>query len=273
MESKPILSHRDGAVQVLSFNNPAARNALTPELYAALPAALEAAQRDLGVGAIVLTGVGGAFCAGGDLKRLEQRRAMKPAERRAGIEGLHNLIRAIRDCGKPVIAAVEGSAAGAGLSIALACDMLVAARNASFSVAYVKVGLSPDGGATSFLSEFVSRQVLTELCLTGAPVKGERMQALGVVNRLAEAGGALTEAVALAQTMANGPARTIARIKSLCRRAGEHSLEAQLNFEADQMTDSLGDDEAAEGIRAFFEKRPADFSALRREPAGQPQQA
>jgi enoyl-CoA hydratase/carnithine racemase len=77
------------------------------------------------------------------------------------------MIRAIRDCGKPVIAAVEGAAAGAGLSIALACDLLVAARNASFSVAYVKVGLSPDGGATAFLSDFVSRQLLTELCLTG----------------------------------------------------------------------------------------------------------
>jgi enoyl-CoA hydratase/carnithine racemase len=266
MESKPVLSHREGAVRVLSFNNPAARNALTPELYAALPAALEEAQRDPGTGAIVLTGVGGTFCAGGDLKRLALRRAMKPDERRAGIEGLHGLIRAIRDCRKPVIAAVEGAAAGAGLSIALACDLLVAARNASFSVAYVKVGLSPDGGATAFLSEFVSRQVLTELCLTGSPVSGERMLALGVVNRLAEPGNALNEACALAKTMADGPERAIARIKSLCRHAGENSLEAQLDFEAQHMAASLGDDEAAEGIRAFFDKRPADFSALRRAP-------
>jgi enoyl-CoA hydratase/carnithine racemase len=262
--NEPVLVHRDGAVQLLSLNNPAARNALTPEVYTALPAALEQAQRDPDVGAVVLTGVGGAFCAGGDLKRLAQRRAMTPPERRAGIECLHDMIRAIRDCSKPVIAAVEGAAAGAGLSIALACDMLVAARNASFSVAYIKVGLSPDGGATAFLSGFVSRQLLTELCLTGRPVTGERMQTLGVVNRLVEPGRALTEAIAMAQSVAAGPERAAARIKSLCRHAGENTLEAQLDLEAQYMAESLGDDEAAEGIDAFFDKRPADFPALRR---------
>ena len=262
--NEPILARRDGAVQVLSFNNPAARNALTPEVYAALPAALAEAGRDPEVGAIVLTGVGSAFCAGGDLNRLAQRRAMTPPERRAGIESLHDMIRAIRDCSKPVIAAVEGAAAGAGLSIALACDMLAAARNASFSVAYIKVGLSPDGGATAFLSGLVSRQLLTELCLTGRPVTGERMHALGVANRLAEPGSALTEAIAMAQSLAAGPERAIARIKPLCRQAGENTLEAQLDLEAQYMTESLGDDESAEGIAAFFGKRPADFSALRR---------
>ncbi|MCP3728547.1 enoyl-CoA hydratase [Paraburkholderia sp. CNPSo 3272] len=261
--NEPILSHRDCAVQVLSFNNPGARNALTAEMYSALPAALAQAQQDPGVGAIVLTGVGEAFCAGGDLKRLAQRRAMTAAERRVGIEGLHDMIRAIRDCSKPVIAAVEGPAAGAGLSVALACDMLVAARNAMFSVAYVKVGLSPDGGATAFLSEFVSRQLLTELCLTGTPVTGERMHALGVVNRLVAPRTALLQAVAIAQVFARGPGRAIERIKRLCRCAGENTLEAQLDLEARCMTESLGDDEAAEGIAAFFEKRLADFSALR----------
>jgi enoyl-CoA hydratase/carnithine racemase len=262
--NEPILAHREGAVQVLTLNNPAARNALTPDVYAALPAALKQAQDDPEVGAIVLTGAGAAFCAGGDLKRLGQRRAMAQPERRAGIEHLHNMIRALRDCSKPVIAAVEGAAAGAGLSIALACDMLVVARNASFSVAYVKVGLSPDGGATAFLSEVVSRQVMTELCMTGRPVTGERMHALGVANRLAEAGGALTEAIGMAQALAAGPERAIARIKRLCRYAGENTLEAQLDLEADCMSESLGDDEAAEGIGAFFDKRPADFAALRR---------
>jgi enoyl-CoA hydratase/carnithine racemase len=262
----PILAHRDGAVQVLSFNNPAARNALTPEVYKALPAALDEAQRDAGVAAIVLTGVGGPFCAGGDLNRLAQRRAMTPPERRAGIEGLHDMIRAIRDCSKPVIAAVEGAAAGAGLSIALACDMLLTAPNASFSVAYVKVGLSPDGGVTALLSGFVSRQLLTEFCLTGRPVTGERMHALGVVNRLVERGNVLAEAIAMAQSLASGPERAIARIKILCRHAGENTLEAQLDLEARYMTESLGDDEAAEGISAFFEKRPPDFSTLRRTP-------
>jgi len=262
--NEPILVRRDGAVLVLTLNNPAARNALTPEVYAALPAALQQAQHDPEIGAIVLTGAGAAFCAGGDLNRLAQRRAMKPPERRAGIERLHDMIRALRDCSKPVIAAVEGAAAGAGLSLALACDMLVVARNASFSVAYVKVGLSPGGGATAFLSGLVSRQMMTELCLTGRPVAGERMHALGIANRLVEAGSALTEAIAMAQSLASGPERAIARIKHLCRRAGENTLEAQLDLEAQCMSESLGDDEAAEGIGAFFDKRLADFPALRR---------
>ncbi|WP_053572879.1 oxepin-CoA hydrolase, alternative type [Caballeronia cordobensis] len=262
--TQSILSRREGAVLVLSLNNPAARNALTTEMYHALPAALADAQRDPEVGAIVLTGVGGVFCAGGDLNRLAQRRAMTPPDRRAGVEVLHTMIRAIRDCTKPVIAAVEGAAAGAGLSIALACDLLVAARNASFSVAYVKVGLSPDAGATAFLSGCVSRQLLTELCLTGKPVAGDRMHALGVANRLAEPGSALPDALAMAQLLAAGPERAIARIKSLCRRAGENTLDAQLDLEADYMTESLGDDESAEGIGAFFGKRPADYVALRR---------
>src|SRR5215469_9609211 len=100
--SEPILARREGAVQVLSFNNPAARNALTTEMYKALPAALAEAQRDPDIGAIVLTGVGKIFCAGGDLNRLAQRRAMTPEDRRAGIELLHDLVRAIRDCSKPV---------------------------------------------------------------------------------------------------------------------------------------------------------------------------
>jgi len=165
--SEVLLTRREGAVLVLSNNNPAARNALSPEFYAALTQALAQAQADPAVGAIVLTGEGGHFCSGGDLRQLARRRELPVEERRAKLEGLHDLIRAVRDCRKPVIAAVEGAAAGAGLSLALACDMLVAAKNAVFSVAYVKVGLTPDGGATAFLAEFVSRQVLTELCLTG----------------------------------------------------------------------------------------------------------
>ncbi len=251
---------------MLVNNNPGARNAITPGFYAALTAGLADAQADTETGAIVLTGAGGFFCAGGDLNQLAKRRELSPAERRERLEGLHDLVRTIRDCAKPVIAAVEGGAAGAGLSLALACDLLVSARDAFFSVAYVKVGLSPDGGATAFLSEFVSRQVLTELCLTGDRVSAERLAALGAVNRLTDKGAAEGEAVALAARIADGPARAIGRIKALCRRAHRASLESQLDLEAQHMVASLGDDEAAEGIAAFFAKRPADFRALRRAP-------
>src|SRR5690606_17135059 len=143
---KTVLVSQEGAVRILTNSNPGARNAITPTLYAELSAALADAERDPEVGAVVFTGAGDFFCSGGDLNLLATRRELPVAERRQILEGLNNLIRALRDCSKPVIAAVEGGAAGAGLSMALACDMLVSARDAFFTVAYVKVGLTPDGG-------------------------------------------------------------------------------------------------------------------------------
>ncbi|MDA8445851.1 oxepin-CoA hydrolase, alternative type [Paracidovorax valerianellae] len=261
--TQPLMERREGAVLVLSNNNTAARNALSPAFYVALTQALADAQADPAVGAIVLTGEGGHFCAGGDLRQLAKRRELSIEERRAKLDGLHDLIRTVRDCEKPVIAAVEGAAAGAGLSLALACDMLVAARNAVFSVAYVKVGLTPDGGATAFLAEFVSRQVLTELCLTGERISGERLHALGAVNRLTEPGEALAGALALAGSVANGPQRAMARIKRLCRSAPQASLEEQLESEARFMVISQATQESREGIGAFLEKRTPDFTPLR----------
>lgn len=259
----PLLTRRQGNVLILSNNNVAARNALSPEFYAAVAAGLKEAAADPLIGAVVITGEGGHFCAGGNLNQLAKRRELPVEERRAKLEGLHDLVRQIRDFPKPVIAAVEGAAAGAGLSLALACDMLVAAKNSVFSVAYIKVGLTPDGGATAFLSEFVSRQVLTELCLTGERISGERMAQLGPVNRVTEPGGALDEAIALAQQVAQGPELATAWIKDLCRQAPRTTLEAQLELEAQYMVRSQETEESREGIGAFLEKRPADFVKLR----------
>lgn len=258
-----LLARTEGAVRVLVNSNPAARNAITPALYDQLPAALLDAARDPAIGAIVLTGAGGYFCAGGDLRQLATRHELAPQERRARIERLHALVRALRACPKPVIAAVEGGAAGAGLSLALACDMLVTARDASFSMAYVKVGLSPDGGATAFLARFLSRQLLTELCLLGDRIDAQRLHALGAVNRLSEPGAALAEALELAARVTQGPHRAGARIKQLCENAGAASLEQQLDLEAQLMVQSQGDDEAREGIAAFFARRDPDFVTLR----------
>ncbi len=264
--SDALLIRREGAVLVLSNNNVAARNALTLEFYLGVKAALQAAAADPTVGAVVLTGEGGHFCAGGDLRQLIKRRELPVSERRERLEGLHDLIRSVRDCPKPVIAAVEGAAAGAGLSLALACAMLVAARNAVFSVAYVKVGLTPDGGATAFLAEFVSRQVLTELCLTGDRITAERLNALGPVNRLAEPGQALDAALALARQVADGPTQAMARIKDLCRHAHRDGLENQLEREAGHMVLAQESAESLEGIGAFLDKRPADYVKLRHLP-------
>jgi enoyl-CoA hydratase/carnithine racemase len=262
-----ILMRQEGAVRILCNHHPAKRNAITPALYAELPTALALAQADDAVGAIVLTGSGDFFCSGGDLGQLALRRAMAPAQRRERLEGLHDLIRAIRDCNKPVIAAVEGGAVGAGMSIMLACDLLVVAKNARFSVAYAKVGLTPDGGVTAFLAQFVSRQILNELCLTGDAITGERLQELGAVNRLVEQGAALDAAIVLASRIAAGPERANARIKVLCRKAFSADMDAQMELEAQFMVASQGDDEASEGIGAFLTKRQANFGALRGRPS------
>jgi len=259
----PLLTRRDGAVLVLSNNNPEARNALSPEFYVALTQALHDAAADPDVGAVVLTGEGGHFCAGGDLRQLAKRRELSVEQRRSRLDGLHDVIRTVRDCPKPIIACVEGAAAGAGLSLALACDMLVAANNAVFSVAYVKVGLTPDGGATAFLAEFVSRQVLTELCLTGERISGERLHALGAVNRLTEPGEALQQAIGLAAQVGTGPEQAMSRIKHLCHSAYAQTLDAQLEQEAQFMVAAQASEESREGIGAFLEKRQPDFSKLR----------
>ena len=259
-----LLIEQHDAVRLLINNNPAARNALSPELSVQLPAALAQAQDDPEVGAIILTGAQGYFCAGGDLRQLATRQALSPAERLRMLDRLHGMINAIRHCSKPVIAAVEGGCAGAGFSLALACDLLVTSPEAAFSMAYVKVGLSPDGGATAFLSQFVSRQVLTELCLSGERISGERLHALGAVNRLVAADQVQSTALALAAQLAQGPSRAMGRIKQLCQHAYGNDVTTQMALEAEQMVTSQGDAEAAEGIAAFLEKRRADFTALRK---------
>jgi enoyl-CoA hydratase/carnithine racemase len=262
-ERRILQVRTEGAVRILVNSNRQARNAIAPELYDELPRALGEAAADSAIKVIVLAGDGDFFCAGGDLRQLATRRELPPDGRRAKLERLNALVRAIRTCPKPVIAAVEGGAAGAGVSLALACDMLVAARGAVFTLAYVKVGLTPDGGATAFLAQCMPRQLMTQLCLTGERLTAERLHALGAVTRLAEPGGAVDEARLLAEALVHGPSRAMARIKRLCGHAYGATLEEQLDLETTLMVESQGDLEAAEGIAAFLEKRRPDFAALR----------
>ncbi|MGO1118821.1 oxepin-CoA hydrolase, alternative type [Rhodovibrionaceae bacterium A322] len=255
-----ISLEQDGSVLVIVNDNPATRNALTPEFYVHFREALERAESDKSIRAIVLTGAGGFFCSGGNLNGLKERTKLDDAGRRSSLEKLHGLIRSIRGCSLPIIAAVEGGAAGAGVSLALACDLVVAAKEVPFSVAYVKIGLTPDGGATSYLAQSLPRQLVTELCLTGRPISSDRLAEFGLINQLTEAGSALTAAKAMAEKLAQGPRRSQARMKQLCEVGGSNSLEAQLDMEADFMAEALGGAEGAEGIHAFLEKRKADFS-------------
>lgn len=263
MSNEVVLTRREGAVLVLVNNNPTARNAVSPEFFGAATSVLAEAESNESIGAVVIVGAGEYFCAGGNLRQIDAIRT-KPAEQRLErLNALHQFIKTICNLTIPVIAAVEGGAAGAGMSLALACDILISSREASYIAAYVKVGLTPDGGLTSFLSEFVPRQLLTELCMTGAPVSAQRLHTLGAINRLVDPGSAEAEAISIGQRIAAGPARAIGRIKQLSHGAYARPLSEQLDAEAQAMIESQGDEESGEGITAFLEKRTPEFFRLR----------
>jgi len=261
MDSNPAVSI-EGAVLVIENRNPMARNALTAEFMDGVTKAITAADADRVVRAVVLCGQGEHFCAGGDLRSLRERAKWSQAQREASLDRLNGMVMAIRNCGKPVIAAVEGYAVGAGMALALACDLLVASRSATFKASYVAVGLTPDGGTTASLANVVPRQLANELCMSASPIGSEQLHALGVVNALTEPGSARADALALAARLAGGPARALRRIKQLNLQASITPFEEQMRQEARFMAESIGDAEAAEGISAFLDKRTATFAAI-----------
>lgn len=253
--SAELLAERDDATLVLTLSNPGARNALHPDMYAAGIEAIDSAERDPTVRAIVLTGADDFFCAGGNLNRLLENRAKDPTVQADSIDLLGAWISAIRSSPKPVIAAVEGAAAGAGFSLALACDLLVAADNAKFVMSYVRVGLTPDGGGSWFLTRALPRALATEIMLEGRPVLAPRLAEFGLVNRVVKAGTALDTALAWANELAQLSPNAVRRIKALIDDAPLQPLAAHLVSERDHFVASLHHRDALEGISAFLEKR------------------
>ena len=234
------------------------KGALTPTLYRRITDAIQTAQEPR-VRAIILTSEGDFFCAGGDLNVLIERRAMAEDQRREKVDDLHDLIRGMRAASVPFIAAVEGGAAGAGLSLALACDLIVATKEAKFTAAYVKAGLVPDAGLTSAMARLLPRPLAMEMCLLGRPVSAARFAELGAVSRVCAKGDAFTEAMALADTLAAGPRNAQGAIRRLVADAYETSEADQLDAERNAMAAAAGMDEAAEGIAAFLEKRKPKY--------------
>lgn len=256
-------SQRLGNNIVVTINRPQERNPISAELFAEMHVAVKTAEQDHTIGAIILTGAEGFFCAGGNLRDLAALRDRTPQQRREVLEVLHDFTRLVRNSEIPIIAAVEGGAAGAGCSIALTCDFIVSAKDVPFSVAYVNVGLTPDGGVTSFLADILPRQLANEMCLLGKKISAQRLYDLGAINIITETGQALDEALQLGEKLANGPRQTIASIKQLCAAAPENSLEQQLELEAVKMVEAQALPEAQEGINAFFNKRLPDYVKLR----------
>jgi enoyl-CoA hydratase/carnithine racemase len=254
-----LKSHSQGQTMVLTISNPENRNALGPDIYAAGVAALNVAESSPEVRSVIITGEGAHFCAGGNLQRLLANRQQPPEVQAQSIEGLHNWIETIRVFPKPVIAAVEGSCAGAGFSLALACDLIVAAQSSVFVMAYSSVGLSPDGGGTWSLVRALPRATAMQLLLCGDRIDAQRLHALGVINQVSEPGSALVDAHALAERVNARAPNAMASIKELSNEAQDGALHRQLGLERDHFVRNLHHANAGIGIAAFLEKVSADY--------------
>ena len=235
------------------------RAALSPDLYAAIAEAFELAKNPR-IRSVLFTAERSFFYSGGDLNTLIERRKLSEVERKQQIEGLHRSVSLIRQSPVPVIAAVKGGTAGAGFFIAMACDLVVSSEGVTFTAAYVKAGLVPDGGLTSALSRLVPRPFAMEMCLMARPVAAERLASAGAVNLVVPAVEVEAQAHVLADQLSKGPRDAMRQIRRLVSSAYEEREEDHLVNERDAMARAQGGPEAAEGISAFLEKRKPDFS-------------
>ena len=264
-EDTPVLSQREGAVLTLLLNRPKALNSFTGAMHDALMAALTAARNDASVRCVILTGSGRAFCAGQDLSDPEIAPDLQPGATQKDIGALIEarykpLALLLHDFPVPVIAAVNGVAAGAGANVALNCDLVLAARSASFIQAFSKIGLIPDAGGTWLLPRLVGRANAMALALLGDKLPAEEAQRIGMIWRCVDDSLLMAEAQALAQRLAALPSRALAETRRAFSAADRMPLADALSMEADvQRRLGLGRD-YLEGVSAFFEKRPASFT-------------
>jgi enoyl-CoA hydratase/carnithine racemase len=254
-----LKSTSEGGTLVLTLSNPELKNTLGPEIYAAGIEALNAAENNPGIRSVVITGEGAVFCAGGNLLRLQANRREAPEVQAQSIDGLHTWIDSIRTYPKPVIAAVEGAAAGAGFSLALACDFVVAAENAVFVMSYSTVALSPDGGGSWSLARALPRALASELLMCGECISAQRLHELGLVNRVSAAGNALAQALQLARQLNARAPNALASIKELINEAPVNTLSQHLAGERDHFVRNLHHANAGEGIDAFLQKRAPQY--------------
>ena len=248
----------DGPVATLTLDRPAALNALTVQVKVALCDALESLAVDRSVRAVILTGAGRAFCAGQDLAEREEPDAA-PLEVEVR-ERYNPIIRALRSMGQPVIAAVNGVAAGAGASLAFACDLRIAAEEARFVLAFGRIGLVPDSGATWFLPRLVGPAKAAELALLGDAVDAAEALRLGLVSRVVPGDQLMPEARALADRLAEGAPLALALTKTALDRALTIDLDEALEGEAKLQGIAGASADHAEGLAAFREKRAPRFT-------------
>jgi enoyl-CoA hydratase/carnithine racemase len=255
-----LRTERRDATLLLTISDPATRNTLSEQVYAAGIESLNVASDDDAIRCVVLQGDGPTFCAGGDLQRLARRREEDPALQRATIDRFAAFVDALRVFPKPVIACVEGAAAGGGFALALACDLIVAAEDARFVMSYARIGLTPDGGSSWHLLQALPRQLVAQMVWLAEPMNARQLHAFGIVNWVTESGQALAEALRVAARLAEVAApNASADAKELLRSWPPRPMAEHLAAERDCFVANLFHANGAEGIRAFLDKRKPRF--------------
>lgn len=252
-----ILYQKRGGAALITLNRPEMMNALEAALARDLVDAVRAAAADSEVGSIVLTGTGKVFSSGGDLSRLMQ--GFELLEGRQWLKEGYAQILELANVKKPVIAAVNGYAVGAGFSLALLCDMIYAADTAKFGQAFIKVGAVPDCGALYFLPRLVGLQKAKELIFTGANIDAAEAHRIGIVNRVFPAEDLLGEALKMGQHLAEGPAVALAQAKEILNASSNLSLDAVMELEIYAQSFCFQTQDHKEGVIAFLEKRKPVF--------------
>ncbi|MCP1472338.1 enoyl-CoA hydratase/carnithine racemase [Sphingobium sp. OAS761] len=260
-EIEAVMRETRNDVAILTLNDVARLNTLSDEMRAALLAQVEEAMADQDIRVIVITGAGGNFSAGGDMRQMIVSSTPDPTRTRRRLMPLHRMIELVASGPKPVIAAVEGAAFGAGLSLAAVCDFVVAGDGARFGAAFGKIGLASDCGLVWSLPQRVGRTVARDLLFTGRPVLAEEAYRIGIVDRLVPAGTALATALEKAVDYKAVAPLSIAAMKFAFAQ-GPSSLGEVLALEQQQQPMLSMTADHAEGVAAFREKRPARFTGF-----------
>lgn len=260
MADAMVLVQTGGGITRLTLNRPDKLNALNQSMMAQLKFALEAAGADPACRVVVLTGAGRAFSAGQDLADGVYVKGGPQPDLGLVLDRYNPIITLLRTLPKPVIAAVNGLAAGAGMSLALACDLIYAARSASFMQAFAKIGLVPDCGSTWFLPRLVGEARARGLAMLAEPLIADKAEAVGLIWKAVDDDKLVAEVHALAARLAHGPTYGFALMKTALQASAGNALEAQLGLERELQSKAGQSPDYAEGVGAFLEKRAANFT-------------
>lgn len=258
MGYQTLLYERTGAIATVTLNRPEARNALDLVMRRELADVLDEVEADAEARVLILTGAGGHFCSGGDVKSMRERQHT-PAEGRARVQLLNRMVLRLVDFPRPTIAMVDGYAVGAGSNLALCCDLIVASERARFGELFWKIGLAPDGGGTWLLSRVVGLARAKELIFTADIIDAAEAARIGLVNHVVPVGELQARTRALADRIAAGPPAVLRMAKHMVNRAATSDLAAALDLEAYSQAIAISSEDHREGLAAFFDKRVPAF--------------